>query len=220
MPTSGLELPAVRGWRDRIASPAEASALLAVVPEQDRALWATAFYAGLRRGELLALVWEDVDVKGGVIRVRRSYDPVAGFIEPKSQAGKRTVPIAGVLRAELAAHRLRTGKVAGLVFGRTAEQVFVPGSVAGRARRPWEAANGREERRQAPLRPIGLHECRHTCASFLIASGANAKALSVILGHATIGITFDRYGHLMPGAEKEVGGLLDAFLERAGGAAG
>jgi integrase len=57
-PCTGLELPAVRGRRDRIASPAEAAALIEALPESDRALWATALYAGLRRGELLALRWE------------------------------------------------------------------------------------------------------------------------------------------------------------------
>ena len=54
-PTTGLELPAVRGRRDRIASPEEAAALLAALPEEERPLWATALYAGLRRGELMAL---------------------------------------------------------------------------------------------------------------------------------------------------------------------
>src|SRR5439155_6126138 len=67
-PTAGLELPAVRGRRDRIASPEEASALIGAVPENDRALWATAFYSGLRRGELMALSWEDVDLEAGPFR--------------------------------------------------------------------------------------------------------------------------------------------------------
>ena len=54
-PTSGLSLPAVRGRRDRIASPEQAASLIAAVPEADRAAWALAFYAGLRLGELQAL---------------------------------------------------------------------------------------------------------------------------------------------------------------------
>lgn len=61
-PTTGLELPAVRSKRDRIASPEEAAALIAALPEQDRALWATAMYAGLRRGELMALRWDHLDL--------------------------------------------------------------------------------------------------------------------------------------------------------------
>ena len=61
-PTDGLRLPAVRGGRDRIASPAEAERLAAVLGVVDRPLWATALYAGLRRGELMALRWQDVDL--------------------------------------------------------------------------------------------------------------------------------------------------------------
>jgi integrase len=70
-PTIGLELPAVRGRRDRIAAPREAAALIAALTS-DHALWSTAFYAGLRLGELQALRWENVDLDGGRIEVRRS----------------------------------------------------------------------------------------------------------------------------------------------------
>jgi len=65
------------------------------------------------------------------------------------------------------------------------------------------------------LQPIGLHECRHTFASILIAADVNAKALSTYLGHSSIQITLDRYGHLMPGNEDEVVALVDAYLRRA-----
>ncbi|MGH2846739.1 MAG: tyrosine-type recombinase/integrase, partial [Thermoleophilaceae bacterium] len=58
------------------------------------------------------------------------------------------------------------------------------------------------------------HECRHTFASLMIAAGVNAKALSTFLGHASVTITLDRYGHLFPGSEKEAAGLLDAYLDR------
>ena len=70
------------------------------------ALWATALYAGLRRGEPLALRSEDVDLAAGVIRVDRAYDPKAAvFVAPKSRAGVRRVPIPSVLREYLIAHR-------------------------------------------------------------------------------------------------------------------
>ncbi|MDH4103540.1 MAG: hypothetical protein OEV29_09175, partial [Thermoleophilia bacterium] len=80
-PTAGLQLPAVRGRRDRIASVSEADKLLAVLPDGDRALWSTAFLAGLRRGELMALDVEhafDANSVASRIAVERSYDPVAG----------------------------------------------------------------------------------------------------------------------------------------------
>src|SRR5437868_2878637 len=91
-PTVGLELPASRGRRERIATVVEAERLIGALPRQDRALWATALYAGLRRGELQALRWEDVDLHTGRIRVERSYDDKAHvYTQPKSAAGRRTV---------------------------------------------------------------------------------------------------------------------------------
>ncbi len=205
-PTIGLRLPAVRGKRDRIAPPDEASQLLAALPAGDRAIWATALYAGLRAGELRGLAWEHVDLGGGTIHVVRSYDPKAGFVEPKSRAGVRRVPIASALREQLIEHRVLTGRQTGLVFGRTAETPVQLTTIYGRAERAW---------REAGLEPIGLHECRHTCASYFIAAGVNAKTLSTFLGHASITVTLDRYGHLFPGSEAEAAGLLDAYLARA-----
>jgi integrase len=61
-------------------------------------------------------------------------------------------------------------------------------------------------------------ELRHSCASIFIAAGVNAKALSSYLGHASVTITYDRYGHLMPGSEGEAVALVDAYIERATGA--
>jgi integrase len=205
-PTSGLELPAMEGARDRIASPAEAAELLAALPEHDRALWATAMYAGLRRGELLALRWEDVDLAGGVIHVERSWDAKEGAVAPKSRAGWRTVPIPAVLRDYLVEHKLRSGRHVGLVFGTSYTQPFTPSNVRKRANVAWLRAG---------LEPIGLHECRHTFASLMIAAGVNAKALSAYMGHSSVTITLDRYGHLMPGNESEAAQRLDAYLVRA-----
>jgi integrase len=172
-PTTGLELPAVRGRRDRIASAEEAGKLLAALPESDRALWATALYAGLRRGELLALRWEDVDLAGGVIHVERAWDVREGVVEPKSRAGRRAVPVAAALRDYLVEHKLRSGRSAGLIFGRTDEIPFEPVSVRARAISAWTAAG---------VQPLGLHEARHTFASLMIAAGVNAKALSSYMG--------------------------------------
>ena len=205
-PTLGLRLPAVRGRRERIASPDEATRLLRALPPEDRGLWATALYAGLRLGELRALDWEHVDLPSGTIAVERSYDPKAGFVDPKSRAGRRRVPVPSVLRETLVEHKLVTHRDLGLVFGRSPAKPFSPSSVNLRAARAWS---------EAELEPIGLHECRHTCASYFIAAGINAKTLSTFLGHASITTTLDRYGHLFPGSEAEAAGLLDEYLARA-----
>ena len=203
-PTSGLEMPAVRGKRDRIVSPEHAATLLGALEDQDRPLWATAMYAGLRCGELRALRWEDVEFLDGVIHVRRGWDAIEGEIAPKSRTGVRKVPMPSTLREHLEGLFAR-GAGDGLVFGKTGRP-FDPRRVLDRAKAVWKDRD---------LDGLTLHECRHTYASFMIAAGANAKALSTYLGHANIAITMDRYGHLMPGNEAEAAELLDAFLSRA-----
>jgi integrase len=115
-PTTGLKMPAVRGGRDRIATPDECSKLLAALPTRDRALWATAMFGGLRRGELMALRIEDVDLGAGVIHVRRGWDAWEGEIGTKSGKDRR-VPIAAVLRDFLDEHLLGLKWKDGLVFG-------------------------------------------------------------------------------------------------------
>jgi integrase len=107
-PCTMIDLPAVRGRRDRIASPEEAATMIAALCPHDQALWGAAFYGGLRLGELRALRWSDVDLTAGVIRVTRSMDSTGAVVSPKSAAGVRDVPIAQVLRRLLAAHRLAT----------------------------------------------------------------------------------------------------------------
>jgi integrase len=203
-PTDGLELPAVRVRRDRIATPDHAQGLIAALPESERALWATALYAGLRRGELRALKCSAIDFAKKVIRVERAWDDEEGEIEVKSDAGRRVVPIAGPLRAELMVHRLRTGRGGNaLIFGRTDTLPFVPSTIRRRARDAWKAAG---------LEPLTLHEARHCAASYLIAAGLNAKELSTYIGHADIRVTYNRYGHLMPGGEELAADRLTAFF--------
>jgi integrase len=90
-----------------------------------------------------------------------------------------------------------------LVFGTTATEPFEPSTVRRHALDAWKGQG---------LTAIGLHECRHTFASLMIAAGVNAKALSTYMGHASVTFTYDRYGHLLPGNEGEAARLLDAYL--------
>ena len=213
-PTQRLELPLDRGRRDRFATAQEVSRLIDALDAGDRPLWATAFYAGLRRGELMALRWSDVDLGAGVIRVEQSHDPEAGVTgETKSHAGRRRVPVPHVLRGHLVEHRMSANPAGQpLVFARSAlagrqrtkDGPFSDSGVNQRARKHWAAAG---------LRPIGLHECRHTYASLMIAAGVSAKALQTYMGHSSITTTYDRYGHLMPDTEHLSAAQLQAFLD-------
>lgn len=204
-PTREIRLPAAHGARDRVVDPHAARALVAVLDQPERAIWGLAFFAGLRRGEIQALRWDDVDLDAGLVRVRRSWDPKAGVIAPKSKAGTRDVPVFRPLRVILAEHKLGSGGE-GLVTGRTASTPFDPSTAFARARRAWS---------EAGLESVGLHEARHCAASFMIAAGLNVKAISQYMGHASITITLDRYGHLLPGAGAQATKLMDRFFDMA-----
>jgi len=82
---------------------------------------------------------------------------------------------------------------------------------------PGSRADGLQERADAAWADAGLtrltrHGCRHSFASFVIAAGVNAEALSTYMRHSSVAITPDRYGHLMPGNEAEAADLLDVYL--------
>jgi integrase len=206
-PCKGLRLPAGEQARERIATPAEAAALIAAMQPKDQAALGLAVYAGLRLGELLALDVSAVDLEGGWIHVRRSWDPGAKqFVPPKSRK-PRKVPIIDKLAKLLANHFVLLDHPSdGLLFpsAKNAEWPTDPAILRRRTCKQWDDIG---------LDRLGFHEGRHTFASIGIAAGLNAKTLSTYLGHATITITLDRYGHLMPGSEVEARAMLDAYLD-------
>jgi integrase len=220
----------------RFATPAEAAALIAVLRRPiEKAAWATMFYGGLRMGEMLALRWQDIDFANGRLRVERSWDGRAKvFNEPKTKAGKRTVPLLAQLRPILLDHRMneaQAGRGEGeqLVFSRLAwagsaqayaeqrghkveDPAATPTTTTTLATSAYQAWN------DAGLERMNPHGCRHTFASVAIAAmneagKANAKIIQEAMGHANLAMTFDTYGHLFPGTHEELGGMMDAYLE-------
>lgn len=207
-PTDGLELPAKPVGARKPPPPGHALKLVDALPDTDRGLWATAMFTGLRRGELLALRWQDVNLDGGTLRVERSWNPCHGYGKPKSAKGVRSVPVGRRLVPILREHMLRTGRRDGLLFTTNGDTPPQPSAVQARADAAWKARG---------LDRVTLHACRHLYASMCIAAGVNAHALSKYMGHASIATTFDLYGHMFPGNEAEAAGLLDSYLDAAAG---
>lgn len=205
-PSDGLRLPTGEKQRDRIASAAEAAELIEAMRSVDRAALGCAVYAGLRLGELLALDVAAVDLEGGWLHVHRSWDRGAKeFVSVKNRK-PRKVPVIEKLATLLADHFVLLDHPAeGLLFPSTNRPDWPtdPGILRRRTHKRWKDAG---------LTPLGFHEARHTYASIAIAAGLNPKTLSTYMGHSTITITFDRYGHLMPGSEDEARALLDTYL--------
>jgi integrase len=177
-PTVTVELPPNDEQpRERVATADEAARLLDALPIDDRVPYALAFYAGLRRSEIQRLERADVDLAGLSLTVQRA----------KSEAGtRRVVPVAAPLVPIL---RSAMGRPVGR--GRPTNAVsrsVMSGKLADRAREAWEAAK---------LEPIGLHECRHTYASLLVAAHYTLKEVMTYLGHADL-TTTSRYVKRLP----------------------
>jgi integrase len=132
-----------------------------------------------------------------VVRIGRRRSTSAWALESRRKGGGSALLFRfgrfQLLHRRFVLFVLRTrGDCDRLVFGRTATNAFVPSTVRSRALAAWAAENERRvneaDNRESVerLTPIGVHEARHTCASVMIAAGVNAKALSVIMGHATM----------------------------------
>jgi len=228
-PTIKLKVPQGRGRRERVADRREAHILLDALPDAERALWACAFYGGLRRGELRSLRWSDIDFDGGGIHVTKTWDDVEGNVAPKSDAGVRLVPLVGLLRRMLAEHKLASGRGAeDLVFGRTPVDPFIPSTVNFRARRAWgwkrvpnpDLATNADARpkevwvkaREDALEPLTQHEARHSNVSYMIEAELNDLELSTTIGHSDPRTTKMIYGHLFPDSRAVITGKMDAYL--------
>jgi integrase len=179
--------------------------LIDAVPETDRPIWALAFWAGLRRGEIRALRWSSVDLDAGMLNVEATWDDRVGPVPPKSHAGRRRVPLIAPLKKLLVEHRLRTSGDE-LVFGQGGSP-FDPEGLHRRARAACSA-------REIPF--ASLHGARHTFATTAIESGMHLKTLSVLLGHSSIATTGDIYAHVLERGEDDARALLEARLQDVG----
>lgn len=191
-PVAGVERHPVRIAGDiEVFSPEEVLALVrAAATDQDGAIYLTAAFTGLRRGELLALHWRDVDFAGSVVRVRASY---AGGALTTPKSGKvRSVPLAPEVASALGKLRERelcTGDDDLVFVGEVGS--YLDGSAL---RRRYQAALER-----ASLRPLRFHDLRHTFGTRMIAY-ADIRRVQEWMGHADIQTTM-RYLHYAPREE-------------------
>jgi integrase len=210
-PCAGLELPTgMVKPRERVLDPSEIAEMIDALPDvRDRALWAAAFHAGMRFGELRALRWEHVDLASSRLHVRESMDDKKAITAPKTKAGVRTLPITLHLRKPLLALRAeRDGDPAAFVFGDAKGRPFANYSTTRKAHKEWLAAG---------LEPVTLHEARHACITIWAQAIANPKRVQSLAGHASITMTLDRYGKHMALGTDEAAAEVTRFLEQHGG---
>jgi integrase len=206
-PTSNLDMPACNSRRVVHASREKVETFLAALPDNLRPLYATAVYAGLRRGELRGLKWEDVDLANGLIHVRRGWDDKEGEIAPKSAKALRDVPLFGILRDYLDEHKLRTGgSGSDFVFASKRGNPFTPSNLRKQAAKAC---------REAEVKCFGLHELRHVFVSFCVDMGFDLAEIGDYVGHSTV-YMIDRYRHLLEGKRQEARARADAYFAGTG----
>jgi integrase len=208
-----------------IPTPDEMRAIVAKLPyTPDAARWRplllTAIFAGLRASELRGLRWSDVDLKRGDLHVRQRADRYGKIGRPKSEAGKRTVPLPPMLVSALREHCLASPKnELDLVFVNSRGGIEHRNTIVERGFHPAQVAAGVINGDGKAKYP-GLHSLRHFYASWCInrrVDGGLELPLKVVqarLGHASIQMTADTYGHLFPRGDDgaELAAAEKAFL--------
>jgi integrase len=176
----------------------------------------TALFTGLRRGELLALRWGNVDLDNEIIKVRESLEQTkAGlrFKPPKSRAGVRDVTLPAIVTDTLVAQRKRLLEQRLLLgLGKLADKDFV--FPAWDASPQWPNVFGTAWSRLAAARglAVSFHELRHTHASQLIDHGVDVVTISKRLGHSSAAITLSVYAHLYRKDDSKAAAAIDAAL--------
>ena len=176
-----------------------------------------AIHTGNCRSEILGLGWTDVDTDRGAISVRQGChwldDGTSETLAPKSQRGRRLVPLTGSSLEMLHEHRTRSERDASLLGRELEPDDFV---FAGLDREPYRpdslSAAFRHAATRAELPGVHFQVARHTHASLLLAAGVHPKVVSERLGHSTIAITIDTYSHVLPGLQREAADKLDSLF--------
>lgn len=182
-------------------------------------LYRLAIYTGCRRGELVALRWQDVDLESGTIRITRTAQLVGNEVrwsEPKTARSRRVIPLPAQAVTMLRQHRRRQleERLANALVYEDQDLVFARSDG-----RPWNPGHVTQHwalvLKKAGLPHVRLHDLRHTHATLLLEAGIHPKVVSERLGHSTTTLTLDTYSHVLPTLQKEAANAIEAVLEES-----
>lgn len=196
--------------------------LTQIADDRLAALYVLTLATGLRRGEALALGWDDFDFARGTIAVRHTLTKVAGgwqLTEPKTESSRRVIKLPAFAIEALRAHRVRqleerlslgeawhdTGRIFVTIVG-----TYIDGTNLLRA--------FHRHLTQAGLPVMPFHSLRHSAATLMLALGVQPKVVAEMLGHSRVGVTLDVYSHVLPHLQDEAAARMDGLLGAAGGA--
>ena len=210
-----VTLPRVEKFESQILTVEQARKLLEVARGTPLdALLLVALTTGMRHGELLALRWADVDFEKGTVFVHRTVSRIGSYglveSEPKTKSSKRRIVLPTVATAALQKHQaeqVQAKKIAGdswqdkgIVFCDVNGGFLESKTVLRRFRKLLQQAN---------LPRIRFHDLRHSAATILLSMGVNPKEVQERLGHSSIMMTMDVYGHVLPSMSQEAANKMD-----------
>lgn len=216
-PCSNAVLPKKQPYTAQVYNQEQIQQLFAMVKGTDMELLVLlGLYLGLRRGEMVALQWDDIDLVHGLVHVHQNRVRANGKTitkAPKSAAGIRTIPLGAPqikqlsdARQEYLSDKIAWGKSfkdTNLVIRKPDGSAYSPDSIS----QKWERFV-----RRSGLPVIRLHDLRHSCATALIAAGVNPKTVQVIMGHANMQVTMGIYVHNTSQMNQAAATALNQFI--------
>jgi integrase len=173
---------------------------------------------GMRRGEIAALRWRNVDLTTGQISIVASAEQMNGSVRLKeTKSGRaRTVAMSGTVRDELRAHRLRQAQNMLKLGTRLTDDDFVAALADGSPMQPTFITHEWVRIISAiDLPRFRFHDLRHAHATQMLSSGIHPKVASERLGHSRVGTTLDLYSHVLPGMQEDAAAKMDVALKAA-----
>jgi integrase len=218
--TDLVESPSLRRHAYTTFTPEQSRTFLEVlVGDPFEALYVLAITTGMRRGELLALRWRDVDFDQGVLHVSATLHFVQGgpvFAEPKTDYSRRQIALTVLALEKLKQHRLQQEEIRkacsvwddslDLVFPNTIGKPMNPSNLVNREFGPLL--------KHAGLPHIRFHDLRHTAATLMLKAGVPAKVVSEMLGHSHVSITLGVYSHVTPDMQQDAALAMNRILSK------
>lgn len=202
----------------KVWTPEEAARFLAFVDDHRwRALFHLALGTGARRGELLGLRWQDVDLDAAQVRIRRALSVVDGVTRllATKTARVRCLSVGGSVVEALRRHREEQERLRAAADRWDNEWGLVFTDASGRPIDPKRVTDEfRTLVRRAPVPVVRFHDLRHAHATILVAEGVPLKVVSERLGHTHIAISMDIYGHVLPAMDADAAARFEAALDR------
>ena len=203
-PSEVIELPRSTRRTMAVWTPEQVRMFLKINQDIDSRYYTTFFlaiYTGMRKGEILALRWRDIDFERNVIQITRTFSWVDGeakFLDAKTSHAYRSITIPRDVKVQLMRHRESQDQEKQLYADSYRDYDLVVARRDGEPLRPSSLhKQWRQAVKRAGLPPIRFHDLRHTHASLLLLQGVHPKVVSERLGHSNISITFNTYSHVL-----------------------